>query len=190
MDEAFLIGGIEARAIELVAYDAAWPGRFAFERRRIRDALGNAALRVDHVGSTAVVGLAAKAIIDVQLSVLDPDDERSYLPLLLGAGYELRVREPGHRMLRTPALDVHVHVCALGSSWERRHLLFRDWLRIAPADAALYAAAKHQLSRRDWPDMNAYAEAKTTVIDEIMSRAEGWAATGQWKSPSDADSPA
>lgn len=190
MDEAFLIGGVEARTIEMVAYDAAWPGRFAAERRRIRAALGPAALRIDHVGSTAVVGLAAKAIIDVQLSVLDPDDEGSYLPTLSGAGYKLRVREPGHRMLRTPTLDVHVHVCAAASSWERRHLLFRDWLRSAPAEADLYAAVKYALTRRDWPDMNRYAEAKTDVIDEIMSRAERWAAAGGWKSPRQVELPA
>jgi GrpB-like predicted nucleotidyltransferase (UPF0157 family) len=79
--------------------------------------------------------LVAKPIVDIDLSVADPDDEAAYLDDLLGAGYELRVREPGHRLVRTPQRDVHVHVCAVGSRWERRHLLFRDRLRPATPTA-------------------------------------------------------
>jgi GrpB-like predicted nucleotidyltransferase (UPF0157 family) len=118
----------------------------------------------------------AKPIIDIDVSVPDVDDENAYLPALEMAGYVLRVREPEHRMVRTPALDVHVHVCTAGSDWERRHRLFRDWLRHDEADRNAYAALKVGLAGREWPDMNDYAQAKGPLIAEITARAEAWAA--------------
>lgn len=175
-----LIGGTEKRAVRIVAHDPGWPRRFAHERDRIVDALGPAAVRVDHIGSTSVPGLAAKPIVDIQLSVADVADEPSYLDRLLTAGYHLRVREPGHRMVRTPRRDVHVHVCSAGSEWERRHLLFRDWLRRDTGDRAAYEQLKRQLAEQDWPDMNAYADAKGPLITEITQRAEAWARASDW----------
>jgi GrpB-like predicted nucleotidyltransferase (UPF0157 family) len=175
-----LIGGLESRTIQIVEYDPSWPERFARERTRIAAALGAVARRIDHIGSTAVDGLAAKAIVDIDVSVEDPDDEDAYVPVLERAGYRLRVREAGHRMLRTPALDVHVHVCEIGSDWERRHLLFRDWLRIDSADRIHYAEAKRDLACRDWADMNAYADAKNEIVRQIMVRAEQWAQATTW----------
>ncbi|HWH11443.1 MAG TPA: GrpB family protein [Solirubrobacteraceae bacterium] len=177
---AELIGGRERRRIEVVPYDPSWPERFAGERARIAGALGPLARRIVHIGPTAVDGLPAKPIVDIDVSVDDPDDEASYVPPLEAAGYLLRVREPGHRMLRTPALDVHVRVNRVGGDWERRHLLFRDWLRTDAADRARYAAAKHELGRREWVDMNAYADAKTSVIEQIMEHAERWAHATSW----------
>ena len=175
-----LIGGREHRRIVLVRYDPEWAARFERERRRISAALGSRALRIDHIGSTAIVGLVAKPIVDIDVSVADVEDEAAYLPALESAGYRLRVREPGHRMLRTPELDVHVHVCAARSAWERRHLLFREWLRRDVDDRERYAAAKRELALRNWPDMNAYADAKTATIEEIIARAERWAADTRW----------
>jgi GrpB-like predicted nucleotidyltransferase (UPF0157 family) len=175
-----LIGGVERRTITIVAYSPDWPARFERERRRIREALGATAVRVDHIGSTSVPALAAKPIIDIQVSVPDVEDERRYLPPLTDAGYVLRVREPGHRLVRTPDLAVHVHVCPAGSDWERRHLLFRDWLRHDAADRAAYEALKRELAARDWPDMNAYADAKGALVTEIMTRAEAWAGATRW----------
>ena len=168
-DEA-LIGGPERRHILIVDYDPLWSKRFEFERDRIEVALGERAVRIDHIGSTSVPGLAAKPVIDIDLSVSDPEDEAAFVPDLESAGYVLRVREPQHRMLRTPELDVHLHVCASGSEWERRHLLFRDWLRAHPDDRHYYETVKRSLAERIWNDTNHYAEAKTDVIDEIMSR--------------------
>jgi GrpB-like predicted nucleotidyltransferase (UPF0157 family) len=81
-------------------------------------------MRIDHIGSTAVTGLAAKPTIDIDVSVANVEDEASYLPALERAGYELLVREPGYRMVNTPARDVHVHICTAASDWERRHLRF------------------------------------------------------------------
>ncbi len=181
--ESELIGGVEKRHIEVVPYDSGWPTQYLKERRRIVAALGSAALRVDHVGSTAVPGLAAKPVIDIEVSVADPDDEPSYLPQLEAAGYHLRVRSPGHRMVRTPARDVHVHVYAHGSNWEREHLLFRDWLRVNPADRELYQATKQQLAQHEWSDMNEYAEAKTRVIRAILRRANAWVIQTGWTLP-------
>lgn len=171
VDDGVLIGGRERRDIVIVEADPAWPERFEVERTRIVEALGERALRLDHVGSTSVPGLAAKPVIDIDLSVADPDDEDSYVPALEAAGYVLRVREQGHRMLRTPALDVHVHVCAPDSDWETRHLVFRDWLRTHPDDRDLYAAVKRDLAGREWDDMNDYADAKTEIIAAIVARA-------------------
>lgn len=179
-DEIELIGGPEKREIRVVAYNDAWPVRFQTERDRIASALDGDALRVDHVGSTAVPGLQAKPIIDIDLTVEDPDNESSYLPRLVMVGYQLRVREPGHRMLRTPQRDVQIHVCAKGGDWERRHLLFRDWLRHDERDRQAYGQLKASLARREWPDMNAYAAAKGPLIESITGRAEEWAGTDGW----------
>lgn len=176
-----LIGGIEQRAIVLVASDPAWPEDFAREQRRIEAALGTAAIRIDHIGSTSIPGMPAKPIIDIDLTVRDPDDEAGYLPALESAGYLLRVREPGHRMVRTPELDVHVHVCAPGSDWQRRHLLFRDWLRHSDDDRVAYADLKASLAAREWSDMNEYAAAKGPLIGEITERAEQWALRTGWQ---------
>lgn len=175
-----LIGGIEKRAIVLVHADPGWPGRFAVERAAIHRALGGMARRVDHVGSTAVPGLAAKPIIDVQVSVEDVEDEKSYLTGLEAGGYVLRVREPEHRMVRRPSLDVHVHICQVGSSWERRHLLFRDWLRRSADDRQRYEGEKRRLAQQEWLSANHYADAKGPVILEISERAEAWAADVGW----------
>ncbi|MFI7002348.1 GrpB family protein [Nocardia sp. NPDC050175] len=179
-DRMELIGGIEKREIRLVDYRPAWPDRFAEERGRIAAALGTVARRIDHIGSTSVPGLAAKPIIDIDLSVPDVADEDAFLEPLLAAGYRLRVREPGHRMVRTPERDVHVHICTVGSEWERRHLLFRDWLRHDARDRAAYGQLKQQLAQRDWFDMNAYADAKGPLIIEITARAEAWAQSIGW----------
>ncbi len=179
-NEIELLGGQEKRSIVIVAYDPSWPDRFEAERAKIDGALMDTPHKVWHVGSTSVVGLSAKPVIDMQVAVPDPERENDYLPLLIEAGYVLWVREPMHRMLRTTDLDVQIHVCAAGSDWERRHVLFRDWLRTSEEDRRLYARLKSSLAETDWPTMNHYAEVKSAVIDEITSRAEKWALSSQW----------
>ncbi|HJQ05187.1 MAG TPA: GrpB family protein [Nocardioides sp.] len=169
--ELELVGGVEPRPVVIVAYDDAWPAAYATHERRIRTALGPVAGMVEHIGSTSVPGLAAKPIIDVLVTVPDITDESAYLAPLLAAGYELRVREPGHRMVRTPQRDVHVHVLEDGDPEAGEYLLLRDRLRTDDADRALYEATKRRLAQQDWLDMNAYADAKTAVVEEIKQRA-------------------
>jgi GrpB-like predicted nucleotidyltransferase (UPF0157 family) len=180
VDDVELIGGPEKRAIVIEPYSSTWTSTFEEHRRCIETVLGATARRVDHIGSTAVPGLAAKPIIDIQVSVLDVEQESSYLEPLVAAGYRLRVREPGHRMFRTADLAVHVHVCGAGSEWERRHLLLRDWLRESAEDREAYAALKAELQTQDWETMNHYADAKATLISEMTIRAEAWAASTVW----------
>lgn len=176
-----LIGGPEHREIQLVPYDPSWPEKFKSEQQKITTALGARALRVDHIGSTSIRGLIAKPIIDIQLSVDDPDNEGEYLPELEQQGYVLRLRQKGHRMVRTPELDFQVHICKTGSDWERRHLLFRDWLRHDKDDRRAYADLKERLAKQDWETMNHYADAKGKVIRELTKRAEAWAAETDWQ---------
>jgi len=168
-----LIGGREKREIVIIDYDSSWPARYRLERDRVRRALGASALRIEHIGSTAVPGLAAKPIVDVLVAVADPEDERTSVTPLEAAGYELRVREPGHRMFRTPERDVHVHVWGHSDPEVSRHLVFRDRLRRSPADRAAYETLKRELARSEWDDMNAYADAKAELIAAIVARAEG-----------------
>jgi GrpB-like predicted nucleotidyltransferase (UPF0157 family) len=177
MSDDWLIGGRERRAIVIEAYDPAWPERFAQERRCVTDALGGLARRVEHIGSTSVPGLGAKPIVDILVAVDDVDDHR-IISALERAGYVLRVRETGHRMFRRPDRSVHVHVWREGSEDVARHVLFRDWLRVSADDRDRYESAKRELARRDWDDMNDYADAKSPVVAEITARAQAWAARG------------
>jgi GrpB-like predicted nucleotidyltransferase (UPF0157 family) len=160
--------------ITLAEYDPDWPRLFAREAARIRAVLGDIALRVEHVGSTSVPGLAAKPIIDILLVVPDSADEPSYLPPLEPAGYVLRIREPGwfeHRMFKGPDTDINLHVFSTGAAEIDRMLLFRDRLRATAADRDLYRQAKRELAQRTWRHVQHYADAKTAVIQEIMDRA-------------------
>lgn len=170
--DTVLVGGREERTVEVVAYTGEWPARYEAERRRIARALGTTAKRIEHIGSTAVPGLGAKPIVDIMVVVDDPDDEDAFRTALEDGGYVLRVREPGHRMFRTPGRDVHVHIWRAGSDEERRHLLFRDHLRSNPEDRMRYETAKRSLAGH-YRDVNYYAEAKSGVIAEILDRSTG-----------------
>ena len=173
MSEPDLIGGVEPREIHLAAYDPSWSQRYLAHAERIRSALGEAVLSVEHVGSTSVPELAAKPIVDIVIEVHDSSNELSYLPALTGAGYRLRVREPAwheHRMLRTSEIDVHVHVFSRGCSEVKRMLAFRDRLRRSTEDRRRYEAVKRELAAMEWPDMNAYADAKSAIVESILAR--------------------
>ncbi|MFZ4766580.1 MAG: GrpB family protein [Roseimicrobium sp.] len=169
-----LIGGVEKREIVIVDHDPLWPAKFQKHAAIISRALGSKALAIEHVGSTSVPGLAAKPIIDLDVAVEDSSDEAAYLPAMLAAGYVLRVREPDwheHRMLRTPELDVHLHVFSRGCVEVARHLAFRNRLRSHVGDRLRYEALKRRLAKEDWSDMNAYARAKSEVVEDILVRA-------------------
>jgi len=166
--------------ILLVAYDPTWPDRFQHEAERIRRALGEQALRIEHVGSTSVPGLPAKPIIDILLVVADSAKETEYVAALERAGYKLHIREPGwyeHRMFKGPENDVNLHVFSVSCPEIGRMVAFRDWLRTNETDRWLYARSKRILLRQEWKYTQHYADAKTPVIEEIMSRVRG---RGTW----------
>jgi GrpB-like predicted nucleotidyltransferase (UPF0157 family) len=169
--ETELVGGVETRELFLAEYDPAWGSAYAAHEARVRAAVGSTAVDVQHIGSTSVPGLAAKPIIDILVTVPDITAEEDYLEPLLAEGYVLRVREPGHRLVRTAQREVHIHILEVGDPAAGDYLLLRDHLRVDRADRRLYEATKRELLEQDWADMNAYADAKTAVIEEIKQRA-------------------
>jgi GrpB-like predicted nucleotidyltransferase (UPF0157 family) len=170
----------------VVPYDAAWPSRFAELRNRLVAELGAGAVRIEHVGSTAVPGLAAKPIIDLQVSVADAEDEPAYVPGIERVVAPLRSREPGHRYFRPSGdnpRDAHVHVCDAGSDWERDHLLFRDYLRVHPVARNEYALLKRNLASQYPDDRLAYTDAKSAFILDTLDDARTWAVRTGWELP-------
>ena len=175
---AWVPGAAPGTGIEVTEYDPAWPQRYEELAARIRAALGWRALQLEHVGSTSVPGLPAKPIIDIDLTVADPDREQDYIPRLEAAGYILVIREPwwyGHRALRadTPPRS-NLHVFGFDSPEPVRHRIFRDWLRGNPTDRDSYAAIKRQAAA----EANArgehvmeYNARKEQVIRDIYHRA-------------------
>jgi GrpB-like predicted nucleotidyltransferase (UPF0157 family) len=165
-----LVRGPQPVWVEVVDYDERWTAHYLRYAARLRHALRGRLLMIDHIGSTSVPGLAAKPVIDVVIGVVDPDDEASYVPVLESEGYELRVREAGHRCLRggEPDMPVNLHCYRPEAPEVRRYLAFRDRLRVDTADRDRYAAAKRLLAGRVWPDMNYYADAKSPIIEDIL----------------------
>jgi GrpB-like predicted nucleotidyltransferase (UPF0157 family) len=160
--------------IRLVDYDPDWPRRFKGEAEKIARVLGKQALRIEHVGSTSVPGLIAKPIIDIVLAVVDSADEAQYTAALQDEGYSLHIREAGwheHRMFKGPANDVNLHVFSAGCPEIDRMVMLRNWLRTSERDRELYAQTKRMLALREWKYTQNYADAKTFVIEEIISRA-------------------
>ncbi|MGD0587937.1 MAG: GrpB family protein [Thermoplasmata archaeon] len=160
--------------ITLCEYDPTWPELFSREERRIRKALGNRAIRLEHVGSTSVPDLAAKPIIDILLVVADSADEPSYVPALEAEGYVLRIREPDwhqHRLLKGADTNINLHVFSLGATEIDRMLTFRDLLRTNPETRKLYAKTKRELARRTWKYVQNYADAKSAVVEGILASA-------------------
>jgi GrpB-like predicted nucleotidyltransferase (UPF0157 family) len=168
------VGGPRNDPIELADYDPIWPVRFVEYRDRLRQALGPVALRIEHVGSTAVPGLVAKPVIDIQISVRDVENDEAFVGPIESQGFQLRFVEPGHRYFHPrPGLPrlAQVHVCTVESTWERNHLLFRDYLRSHPGVAEEYAALKRELVGKNREDRIAYTDAKGPFIEAVLARA-------------------
>ena len=175
--EAMVIGGptVHDDTILLTEYDEAWTELFARQATRIHDALGAAALGVEHVGSTSVPGLAAKPIIDIVLTVGDSSDEASYVPALEAAGFVLQIREPNwfeHRAFKGRAPNTNVHVFSANCPEIDRMVSFRNRLRVDAADRLLYERTKRELAAQRWKYVQQYANAKSEVVAEIMTRAD------------------
>jgi len=183
--------------IEIVPYNSDWPGEFEKVAAELSNALGDLATRIDHIGSTSVPGLAAKDIIDVQISVsrFYPELEQrltsiGYLfwkditsdhkpPLYAGTEDEWE-----KRLYQAPAdhRRANIHVRIQGRLNQRYALLFRDFLRSHPYIAQAYAEVKRRLASYLGEDREAYTEIKDPVCDVIMAAAEEWAGRTGWKS--------
>jgi GrpB-like predicted nucleotidyltransferase (UPF0157 family) len=171
--------------VAIVAYDPIWPGRYAAWRERLSGAMGGTAIAIEHIGSTAVPGLAAKPVVDIQVSVPDVADEGAYVQAIESVGFGLRYRNEGlgWRYFRPPPglpREAQVHVCSVGSESERLHLLFRDYLRAHPAEADAYAVAKRAAAARHPEDRIAYTDAKGGFIHPALRRAGAWARETGW----------
>jgi putative glutamine amidotransferase len=167
-----------SREYGLVDYDPAWPAWYGEEAAAVRDILGELAVRIEHVGSTSVPGLAAKPVIDIQVSVTSLIPRAEVVDPLVAAGYRHSIDpiETEHEFLSKGYDDgaphrVHIHVCEAGSAWERRHLAFRDELRRDPKAAAEYAALKRQLAAEHPRDIQSYVDGKNGFVGSIEGRA-------------------
>jgi GrpB-like predicted nucleotidyltransferase (UPF0157 family) len=160
--------------VHLAEPDPQWAEVGAALVRQVREALGPVAVVVAHAGSTSVPGLAAKPVIDLVLGVPDPTDEATYLHPLEELGFALHIREPEwheHRLLRHTDPTTNLHVFASGLDEISRMLAFRDHLRRDARDRALYEQAKRELAARNWDYVQDYADAKSDVVGDVMSRA-------------------
>jgi GrpB-like predicted nucleotidyltransferase (UPF0157 family) len=173
--------------IVVVDYDPAWPALFAALRAPVAATLGDMAVAIEHVGSTAVPGLAAKPIIDLDVAIRTETRLPAAIERLarLGYAYEGHKGIPGRAAFAWPpqAVRHHLYVCALDSVEYRCHLLFRDYLRTHPETTAAYAALKRQLAARYRLQRDAYAEAKGPFVHVTMARAEVWAQMTGWAIP-------
>ncbi len=166
-------------AIRIVEHDPSWEEKFGREAAAIRGALGSVAVRVDHVGSTAVPGLSAKPIIDINVSVPDVTAVDSYRRPLEGIGY-LFVPDPESPDLHffgkptTRPRTYHIHVCQEGSLHERRQLAVRDFLRAHPREVAAYGAVKQAIAERHPGDRLGYIAEKDPYVEALVRRALAW----------------
>jgi GrpB-like predicted nucleotidyltransferase (UPF0157 family) len=178
------VSAISRRRIEIVDYNPAWPVLFGELGPTLRAALGAAALRIDHIGSTAVPGLAAKPIIDVQISVAAFEPVEAFKDPLEQLGYVYRPDNPERtkRYFREAPgrRRTHLHVRRAGSFSEQVPLLLRDYLRCHAHVAAEFAAVKRRLAGQFPFDGAGYTDAKAPYVWEIIRRADEWAQMEGW----------
>ena len=179
-----------AEGIVVVPYDALWPDLFATVGARLRAELGDAAQRIDHVGSTSVPGLAAKPVIDIQVSVAALEPLAVYRAPLERAGFVHQADNPERTKRyfreRPGERRTHLHVRRAGSFSEQLNLLFREFLRAHPRHADDYAALKMRLAAElSRPEQRpAYVAAKEPFIWQTLRAADAWAQATGWEPPS------
>ena len=160
--------------IDIVDADPSWPAQYDQLANRIREALGDRVLALEHIGSTSVPDLAAKPTIDIDLTVTDSSDESAYVPPLDAKGFVLTIREPRwhqHRMLVATSPRANLHVWSPDSPEAIRHVMFRDWLRDHPDDCRRYADAKRaaaEASNDDGQTVMEYNLRKQPVVRDIL----------------------
>jgi GrpB-like predicted nucleotidyltransferase (UPF0157 family) len=182
--------------VDVVDYDPGWPARAAQLVEELTNALSPTARRVDHIGSTSIPGMAAKDVLDIQVSVDDLDLAGAFDAPLRSLGFEpgpyahdhvpagcsdepelWRKRYWSRRVSARP--DVNLHVRVVGSPNERLALLFRDWFRTHPNAIPAYAAFKRALADAV-PESGMYSEVKDPVVDLVITVAETWAKHTSW----------
>ncbi len=174
---AIHVGGtarLHNATVVLAPYDTSWPAQYAAEAGKIRAALGDAALVLEHVGSTSLPGMAAKPILDIVLGVADSADEPAYVPALAAQGYRLHIREPDwheHRLMKGMTPAVNLHIFTAGDHEIERLVAFRDRCRSHPEELGLYLSTKRELASRVWRYTQHYANAKAEVVEAIIARA-------------------
>lgn len=166
-------------------YDPQWTKLFSELGSEIRSSLGDTAVRIDHVGSTSIIGLDAKPIIDIQISVLNFENESIYKTKIEKVGFVLRAENPDRTkkyFRETPgSRRTHIHVRKAGSFSEQMTLLFRDYLRVHPEDCLKYAEEKHRLMELFKTERPKYVEGKGPLVWEIMQKAHIWSQEVGWE---------
>jgi|SRR5579863_1255000 len=158
--------------IIVVDYDHRWPAQFEALRKRIGGALGEIAAAVEHIGSTAVPGLAAKPVIDIDVLLSSSDGLPEAIARLAALGYEHEgdLGIAGREAFRQPPdqTDHHLYVCVPDSEQYRRHIAFRDYLRVHSESAKVYAELKRSLARCYSHDREKYVAGKDEFVSEIL----------------------
>jgi GrpB-like predicted nucleotidyltransferase (UPF0157 family) len=165
--------GLEGGVVRLVPYDPAWPGLFSAEAKRLQKLFAAAGLVVtlEHTGSTAIPGLAAKPILDILGGYAEGTPVRECIDVLTAAGYVHRGEQgiPGREFFRRGnPRSIHLHLTAIESPFWRDHLTFRNRLRADNALRDAYAALKHDLAARFPRDREAYIEAKGPFVNDLL----------------------
>ena len=195
--------------IEIVEYQARWPAEFAEIAAKLRATFGPLALAIHHIGSTSVSGLAAKDVIDLQVTVAALDPGEPIEAAVVAAGYAVRPdplndhvpigADPDPALWRkryagagsdilpplpgAPRRRTHIHIRQLGLPNERYPLLFGDYLRATLPARENYALLKRELARLHPDDVDAYYAVKDPVCDLILDAAERWATATAWWLP-------
>lgn len=170
--------GAEGRAVKIALspHDPTWASSFDRIDAQIRDVLGDDALTVEHVGSTAVPGLLAKAVIDVLLVVADSTCEQAYREPLRKAEFEFQLREPAwheHRLFKRTDPTSNLHVFSAGCPEIERMLRFRDLLRSHPSSREAYQSRKRELATMTWESVQEYADAKASTVESLLASTGG-----------------
>ncbi|SMB91240.1 GrpB family protein [Deinococcus hopiensis] len=192
-----LTGPLAPKRLQIVSADPGWPVRFQTFAQRLREVLGKRALSIHHIGSTSVPGLAAKDVLDVQVTVRRLEDADLWLPELAALGLQTRSEvqaDDARPSLNWPESELakryaseprrtHVHLRELGRANQRYALLMRDYLRANAGAAAAYGGVKVQLAHLHGGDVDAYYAVKNPVMDLIVAAAEDWADRVGWALP-------
>lgn len=163
--------------VQVAAYDPAWPGQAAEEIDRIRVALGSRVREVEHIGSTAVPGMVAKPIVDLQASVRNAASALALAPVLGTLGYEDlgEAGVPGRRYFRRrqPPFPANVHLVWTRALW-RGNLALRDYLRAHPQEADYYGRQKREILAQGGSTLLVYSDAKAPLLRELVIKARVW----------------